>query len=56
MLFIAFILVPDPGKASKSDNAEVINAKMTVHDWLSIVTNPRTWMAGIAVFATYTMY
>lgn len=50
------ILVPDPGKASKSDNAEVINAKMTVHDWLSIVTNPRTWMAGIAVFATYTMY
>lgn len=50
------ILVPDPGKAAAAGDTEVINTKMGVHDWVNIIKDPRTWMSGIAVFATYTMY
>ena len=54
--FLAF-LVPDPGKPSPENGGESnINEKMTIKDWASVVLNPRTWMSGIAVFATYTMY
>ena len=49
------ILVPDPGK-NAAEATEVFDTRMGVSDWLSIVKNPCTWMSGIAVFATYTMY
>ena len=55
VIFLA-ILVPDPGKSTSTGEENAINAKMGVKDWISIVTNPRTWLSGIAVFATYTMY
>lgn len=56
-LVILAILVPDPGKPTAESGGESnINAKMTIKDWVSIVINPRTWMSGIAVFTTYTMY
>ena len=48
--------MPDPGKSTSTGEENAINAKMGVKDWISIVTNPRTWLSGIAVFATYTMY
>lgn len=54
-IIVLALLVPDPGK-SKTDDSEAIDSKMTVKDWFSIVKDPRTWMSGIAVFATYTMY
>ncbi|MCI8476813.1 MAG: MFS transporter [Oscillospiraceae bacterium] len=50
-------LVPDPGKPSQENQGGTnINDKMTIKDWSKVVLNPRTWMSGIAVFATYTMY
>lgn len=56
VIFLA-ILVPDPGKAAATDkSSDVINTKMGVKDWIGIVTDVRTWMCGIAVFTTYTMY
>lgn len=53
VIALAF-LVPDPGKSEASE--EAINTKMGISDWMNIVKDPRTWMSGIAVFATYTMY
>jgi predicted MFS family arabinose efflux permease len=53
VICLAF-LIPDPGKSK--DAAEVTNAQMGVKDWLKIVSDPRTWFSGVAVFATYTMY
>lgn len=56
-LVILAVLVPDPGKPTPESGGESnINSKMTIKDWVSIVINPRTWMSGIAVFTTYTMY
>lgn len=51
-----FFLIPDPGKPTAVSAEGNINKQMTVKDWAHIVTDPRTWMSGIAVFATYTMY
>lgn len=56
-VIILAILVPDPGKPTQENGGESnINSKMTLRDWGHIVVNPRTWMSGIAVFTTYTMY
>jgi predicted MFS family arabinose efflux permease len=45
VIFLA-ILVPDPGKSTSTGEENAINAKMGVKDWISIVTNPRTWLSG----------
>lgn len=54
---VLFFLIPDPGKpVPGSEEESNINKKMTVKDWGGVVLNPRTWLSGIAVFTTYTMY
>lgn len=55
-LVCLYFLIPKPESPSKSDAAGEPEEKMTVKDWVHVVTDPRTWMSGIAVFATYTMY
>ncbi|MPM10193.1 Inner membrane protein YqcE [bioreactor metagenome] len=55
IIAIAFlwVLVPKPTNETMQKSAD---EKMTMKDWVSVMTNPRTWFSGIAVFATYTMY
>ncbi len=48
-----WFLVPKPTNETMQKAAD---EKMTVKDWVSVMTSPRTWFSGIAVFATYTMY
>ncbi len=55
-LICLYFLIPNPKTESKSGTGEGEEDKMTIADWVHVVTNPRTWMSGIAVFATYTMY
>ncbi len=48
-----YFLVPRPTHETEGKTAD---EKMTMRDWTSVMTDPRTWFSGIAVFATYTMY
>lgn len=48
-------LVPDPEKKGEAKEQVVVH-NMTISDWKNIFSDPRTWMSGIAVFCTYTMY
>lgn len=40
----------------KGMGQEAAKEKITTKDWLDILKDPRTWMSGIAVFSTYTLY
>lgn len=48
-----YFLIPKP---SKEIEGKEEGEKMGVKEWWGVMTNPRTWFSGIAVFATYTMY
>lgn len=58
-LIVLYFLLPSPKEDfvenKKGDISEPAD-KMTFKDWIYIFTSPRTWMSGIAVFSTYTMY
>lgn len=43
-------LVEKAGKELKPEE------RLTKEDWIRVMKDPRTWMSGFAVFATYTMY
>lgn len=46
-------LVPKPTNEQMDKKADEV---MTMKDWGNVLKDPRTWMSGLAVFATYTMY
>lgn len=48
-----YFLIPKPEQQGNKDED---TEKMTFSDWIHVMTDIRTWMSGIAVFATYTMY
>ncbi|WP_101912776.1 MFS transporter [Megasphaera vaginalis (ex Bordigoni et al. 2020)] len=56
-LICLYFLIPKPviEKEEVSDS-EIVDEKMGFSGWIDILKDPRTWMSGIAVFATYTMY
>ncbi len=56
-LICLYFLIPKPviEKEEVSDS-EIVDEKMGFSCWIDILKDPRTWMSGIAVFATYTMY
>lgn len=54
-LVAIYFLIPSPKEFSK-EGTKINSDKMEFSDWIYILTNPRTWMSGIAVFSTYTMY
>lgn len=48
-------LLPNSEKAgSSADGGE--ETKLSVKEWIGVFKDPRTWFAGIAVFATYSTY
>ena len=51
-----FFLIPDPGKPDKTKEIAEPAEKLTMKEWTGILTDPRTWMSGLAVFSTYCMY
>ncbi|MGE4290628.1 MAG: nitrate/nitrite transporter [Desulfovibrio sp.] len=58
---ILYFLVDSPAKAmsrrSSAEQEENKNkARITLKDFLIVLSCPGTWFAGIAVFATYTLY
>lgn len=55
-LVCLYFLIPKPEDYKKAEGLKGPDEKMTIKDWAHIMTDPRTWMSGIAVFATYTMY
>ena len=55
-LLLVYFFIPNPVKNQPLGEGDPVEEKITLRDWLHVVTDVRTWMAGIAVFATYTMY
>lgn len=57
---ILFFMIPndisEKELASKAGSEIRPEDKLTVKDWVNVMKDPRTWMSGFAVFATYTMY
>ena len=51
-------LLPDPEKAGKGQDGgdSGQEAKLSMKEWAGVFKDPRTWFAGIAVFATYSTY
>lgn len=54
-LVFLFFLIPNPDDVVAASTEEAAE-KVTLQDWLTVIKSPRTWMSGIAVFSTYTMY
>lgn len=50
---LIFLIVPKPTNESEQ---KVEGEKITVKDWISIMTSPRTWFAGIAGFCVYCLF
>ena len=51
-------LLPDPEKAGKGQDGgdSGQETKLSMKEWSGVFKDPRTWFAGIAVFATYSTY
>ena len=51
-------LLPDPEKAGKGQDGgdSGQETKLSIKEWAGVFKDPRTWFAGIAVFATYSTY
>ena len=51
-------LLPDPEKAGKGQDGgdSGQETKLSMKEWAGVFKDPRTWFAGIAVFATYSTY
>lgn len=51
-------LLPDPEKAENgaSGAGSEKESKLSMKEWVGVFKDPRTWFAGIAVFATYSTY
>lgn len=51
-------LLPDPDKEKANDRAagKSEETKLSMKEWMGVFKDPRTWFAGIAVFATYSTY
>lgn len=55
---ILFFMIPNDISERaylEKEKAEKVE-KLTKEDWIKVMKDPRTWMSGFAVFATYTMY
>ena len=55
---ILFFMIPnDISERALAENSNEEKAeKLTKEEWIMVMKDPRTWMSGFAVFATYTMY
>lgn len=51
-------LLPDPEKEGKGQDGgdSGQETKLSMKEWAGVFKDPRTWFAGIAVFATYSTY
>ena len=57
-------LLPDPEKAGTAGDGAagrdlgdgMAESKLSLKEWMGVFKDPRTWFAGIAVFATYSTY
>lgn len=51
-------LLPDPSKEgnSGSESGDGKESRLSLKEWIGVFKDPRTWFAGIAVFATYSTY
>lgn len=47
---------PDRSKAGKTEYVRNEQTKLSMKEWAGVFKDPRTWFAGIAVFATYSTY
>lgn len=51
-------LLPNPDKAMENSAAEgePEDTRLSMKEWIGVFRDPRTWFAGLAVFATYSTY
>lgn len=56
MALVFLLPNPDQSAAGGKASGKGEEAKLSMKEWMGVFKDPRTWFAGIAVFATYSTY